>query len=307
MGRFITRRLLLTVPVLIGASFLIFAMVYALPGDPIRALAGDRPLAPAVVAQLRAQYNLDDPFFVQYIKYVGGLFQGDFGSDFSGRPVLDTISQRLPVTIQLTAVAVIFEILIGVTAGVLAALRRSSFFDNLVLVSSTLLVSIPVFVLGFVSQYVLGYKLGLFPIAGINEGWYSYLLPGLVLASLSMAYVARLTRTAVSESMAADYIRTARSKGVGYSRIVTRHALRNSLIPVVTFIGADIGALLGGAIITESVFNIPGLGRAIFDAVQNQEGAVVVGIVTLMVFFYIFFNLVVDVLYAFLDPRIRYE
>lgn len=307
MGRFITRRLLLTIPVLIGASFLIFAMVYALPGDPIRALAGDRPLAPAVMAQLRAQYNLDDPFFVQYIKYVGGLLQGDFGSDFSGRPVLDTIAQRLPVTMQLTAVAVAFEVLIGITAGVLAALRRNSFFDNLVLVSSTLLVSVPVFVLGFVSQYVLGYKLGLFPIAGINNGWYSFLLPGLVLASLSMAYVARLTRTAVSESMAADYIRTARAKGVGYRRIVVRHALRNSLIPVVTFIGADIGALLGGAIITESVFNIPGLGRAIFDAVQNQEGAVVVGIVTLMVFFYIFFNLVVDVLYAFLDPRIRYE
>ncbi|MFD6884273.1 ABC transporter permease [Rhodococcus sp. NPDC060084] len=307
MGRFITRRLLLTIPVLIGASFLIFAMVYALPGDPIRALAGDRPLAPAVMAQLRAQYNLDDPFFVQYIKYVGGLLQGDFGSDFSGRPVLDTIAQRLPVTMQLTAVAVAFEVVIGITAGVLAALRRNSFFDNLVLVSSTLLVSVPVFVLGFVSQYVLGYKLGLFPIAGINNGWYSFLLPGLVLASLSMAYVARLTRTAVSESMAADYIRTARAKGVGYRRIVVRHALRNSLIPVVTFIGADIGALLGGAIITESVFNIPGLGRAIFDAVQNQEGAVVVGIVTLMVFFYIFFNLVVDVLYAFLDPRIRYE
>ncbi|MFD3813132.1 ABC transporter permease [Rhodococcus sp. NPDC058639] len=307
MGRFITRRLLLTIPVLIGASFLIFAMVYALPGDPIRALAGDRPLAPAVMAQLRAQYNLDDPFFVQYIKYVGGLLQGDFGSDFSGRPVLDTIAQRMPVTMQLTAVAVAFEVVIGITAGVLAALRRNSFFDNLVLVSSTLLVSVPVFVLGFVSQYVLGYKLGLFPIAGINNGWYSFLLPGLVLASLSMAYVARLTRTAVSESMAADYIRTARAKGVGYRRIVVRHALRNSLIPVVTFIGADIGALLGGAIITESVFNIPGLGRAIFDAVQNQEGAVVVGIVTLMVFFYIFFNLVVDVLYAFLDPRIRYE
>jgi oligopeptide transport system permease protein len=307
VGRFITRRLLLTIPVLIGASFLIFAMVYALPGDPIRALAGDRPLAPAVMAQLRAQYNLDDPFFVQYIKYVGGLLQGDFGSDFSGRPVLDTIAQRMPVTMQLTAVAVAFEVLIGITAGVLAALRRNSFFDNLVLVSSTLLVSVPVFVLGFVSQYVLGYKLGLFPIAGINNGWYSFLLPGLVLASLSMAYVARLTRTAVSESMAADYIRTARAKGVGYRRIVVRHALRNSLIPVVTFIGADIGALLGGAIITESVFNIPGLGRAIFDAVQNQEGAVVVGIVTLMVFFYIFFNLVVDVLYAFLDPRIRYE
>ena len=307
MGRFITRRLLLTVPVLIGASFLIFAMVYALPGDPIRALAGDRPLAPAVVAQLRAQYNLDDPFLVQYVKYVGGLLQGDFGSDFAGRPVLDTISQRLPVTVRLTIVAIVFEALIGIAAGVLSGLRRNSFFDNLVLVSTTLLVSVPVFVLGFVAQYLLGYKLDLFPIAGINAGWYSYLLPGLVLAALSMAYVARLTRTAVSEAMAADYIRTACAKGVGYRRIVFRHALRNSMIPVVTFIGADVGSLLGGAIVTESVFNIPGLGRAIFDAVQNQEGAVVVGIVTLMVFFYIFFNLVVDVLYALLDPRIRYE
>jgi oligopeptide transport system permease protein len=307
VGRFITRRLLLTIPVLIGASFLIFAMVYALPGDPIRALAGDRPLAPAVVAQLRAQYNLDDPFLVQYAKYVGGLLQGDFGTDFAGRPVLDTISQRLPVTVRLTIVAIVFEAVIGIAAGVLSGLRRNSFFDNLVLVSTTLLVSVPVFVFGFVAQYLLGYKLDLFPIAGINDGWYSYLLPGLVLASLSMAYVARLTRSAVSESMAADYIRTARAKGVGYRRIVLRHALRNSMIPVVTFIGADIGSLLGGAIVTESVFNLPGLGRAIFDAVQRQEGAVVVGIVTLMVFFYIFFNLVVDVLYALLDPRIRYE
>ncbi|KQU07504.1 ABC transporter permease [Rhodococcus sp. Leaf7] len=307
MGRFITRRLLLTIPVLIGASFLIFAMVYALPGDPIRALAGDRPLAPAVVAQLRAQYNLDDPFFVQYAKYVGGLLQGDFGTDFAGRPVLDTISQRLPVTVRLTIVAIVFEAVLGIAAGVLSGLRRNSFFDNLVLVSTTLLVSVPVFVFGFVAQYIFGYKFDLFPIAGINDGWYSYLLPGLVLASLSMAYVARLTRSAVSEAMAADYIRTARAKGVGYRRIVLRHALRNSMIPVVTFIGADIGALLGGAIVTESVFNLPGLGRAIFDAVQRQEGAVVVGIVTLMVFFYIFFNLVVDVLYALLDPRIRYE
>ncbi|MGB3773150.1 MAG: ABC transporter permease [Rhodococcus sp. (in: high G+C Gram-positive bacteria)] len=306
MGRYITRRLLLTIPVLIGASFLIFAMVYALPGDPIRALAGDRPLAPAVVAQLRDQYNLDDPLFVQYGKYIVGLLQGDFGTDFAGRPVLDTIEQRLPVTVKLTVVAVLIETVIGIAAGVLSGLKKNSFFDNLVLVSTTLLVSVPVFVLGFVAQYVFGFKLDLFPIAGVNQGLYSYLLPGIVLAALSMAYVARLTRTSVAESMDADYIRTARSKGIGYRRIVIRHALRNSLIPVVTFIGADIGALLGGAIVTESVFNIPGLGRAIFDAVKNQEGAVVVGIVTLMVFFYIFFNLVVDVLYAVLDPRIRY-
>ncbi|MCC8929724.1 ABC transporter permease [Rhodococcus sp. BGS-1C] len=307
MGRYITRRLLLTIPVLIGTSFLIFAMVYALPGDPIRALAGDRPLAPAVAAQLRADYNLDDPLIVQYFKYIGGFFQGDFGTDFSGRPVLDTIERALPVTIKLTIVAVVIETVIGIAAGVLSALKRGSFFDNLVLLSTTLLVSIPVFVLGFLAQFTLGLQLGLFPVAGINDGWASYLLPGLVLASLSMAYVARLTRTSVAESMAADYIRTAKAKGISNRRIIFRHALRNSLIPVVTFIGADVGGLLGGAIVTETVFNLPGLGRAIYDGLARQEGAVVVGIVTLFVFFYIFFNLVVDVLYAVLDPRIRYE
>lgn len=307
MTRYVARRLLLTIPVLIGASLLIYAMVYALPGDPVRALAGDRPLSPAVQAQIRADYNLDDPFAVQYGKYLWGLLHGDFGSDFSGRPVTETISQRLPVTVRLTVVAVVFETIFGVTAGILASLRRNSFFDNLVLVSTTMLVSIPVFVLGFLAQYVFGFKLGWFPIAGVADGWVSYLLPGLVLASLSMAYVARLTRSAMLESLSADYIRTARAKGVGRTRIILRHAFRNSLIPVVTFIGADIGALLGGAIVTESVFNLPGLGRAIFDAVRAQQGPVVVGIVTLMVFFYIFFNLLADVLYAVIDPRIRYD
>ncbi|MEX5295974.1 ABC transporter permease [Kocuria sp. CPCC 205268] len=307
MGRYVLRRLLLTVPVLLGASLLIFAMVYALPGDPIRALGGDRPLSEAVQAQLRAEYNLDDPLLIQYLKYLAGLVQGDFGTDFSGRPVLDTILDRLPVTVRLALVAVGFEILIGILAGVLAGLRRGSFFDNLVLVSTTVVVSIPVFVLGFLAQYVFGVRLGWFPIAGITQGWYSYVLPGLVLAALSLAYVARLTRTSLAENLQSDYVRTARAKGLSETTVVGKHALRNSLIPVVTFIGADLGALLGGAIVTESVFNIPGLGRAVYDAVLRQEGAVVVGIVTLFVFFYIFFNLVVDVLYAALDPRIRYE
>ena len=306
MIRFVIRRLLLTIPVLLGASLLIYAMVYALPGDPVRALAGDRPLSASVQAQIRADYNLDDSFPVQYGKYLWGLLHGDFGKDFSGRPVLETIAQRLPVTVRLTIVAVVFETLFGVTAGILASLRRNSFFDNLVLISTTMLVSIPVFVLGFLAQFTFGFKLGWFPIAGIADGWFSYLLPGLVLASLSMAYVARLTRSAMLESFSADYVRTARAKGVGRTRIVLRHVFRNSLIPIVTFIGADIGSLLGGAIVTESVFNLPGLGRAIFDAVRSQQGPVVVGIVTLMVFFYIFFNLIADVLYAVIDPRIRY-
>ena len=307
MGRYVARRLLLTIPVLIGASFLIFAMVYALPGDPIRALAGDRPLSPAVAAQLRAQFNLGDPLLVQYAKYLGNLTHLDLGTDFHNRPVLEIISNRLPVTAKLTLVAVLFEAVIGLVAGVFAGIRRNGYFDNLVLVSTTLIISIPILVLAFLSQYIFGLKLGWFPIAGINEGWYSYLLPGLVLASGSLAYVARLTRTSVAENMRADYVRTARAKGLPNRTVIMRHTLRNSLIPVVTFIGADIGALLGGAIVTEAVFNIPGIGRAVFDAVRGQEGAVVVGIVTLMVFFFIFFNLVVDVLYAVLDPRIRYD
>jgi oligopeptide transport system permease protein len=307
MGRYVIRRLLLTIPVLLGASFLIFAMVYALPGDPIRALSGDRPLAPAVAAQLRAEYNLNDPLVIQYGKYLGNLAQGDFGSDFRGRPVLDTVSQRLPVTAKLTLVAVVLETIIGIAAGLLAGIRRNSFFDNLVLVSTTLIISIPILVLGFFAQFIFGLKLGWFPIAGITQGWYSYLLPGLVLASASLAYVARLTRTSVAENLNADYVRTARAKGLPNRTVIVRHTLRNSLIPVVTFIGADIGALLGGAIVTEAVFNIPGIGRAVFDAVKGQEGAVVVGIVTLMVYFFVFFNLIVDVLYAVLDPRIRYD
>jgi peptide/nickel transport system permease protein/oligopeptide transport system permease protein len=307
MGRFVARRLLLTIPVLIGASFLIFAMVYALPGDPIRALAGDRPLSPAVQAQLTDEYNLDDPLWLQYGKYVGGLLQGDFGTDFSGRPVSDTIEQRLPVTAKLALAAVIFEAVIGLAAGILAGIRRGSWFDNVVLISTTLIVSVPVFVLGFIAQYIFGLRLGLFPTSGISDGWYSYVLPGLVLASLSLAYVARLTRTSLADNLRADYVRTAKAKGLKPSTVVGKHALRNSLIPVVTYIGADIGALMGGAIVTESIFNIPGLGRAVYDAVLRQEGAVVVGIVTLFVFFYIFFNLVVDVLYALLDPRIRYD
>ena len=307
MGRYVARRLLLTIPVLFGATFLIFAMVFALPGDPIAALAGDRPLAPAVVAELKDRYNLNDPLLVQYGKYVAALAQGDLGTDFAGRPVSDTVAQRLPITAKLAGVAIVFEALIGLVAGILAGIRKGSFFDNLVLISTICVVSIPVFVLGFVAQIALGLKLNLFPISGVSEGLYSYLLPGFVLASLSVAFVARLTRTSLVENLRNDYVRTAKAKGLPPRTVVGKHALRNSLIPVVTFLGADLGALLSGAIVTEGIFNIPGLGRTVFQAVDSGEGAVVVGVVTLFIFFYIVSNLVVDVLYAALDPRIRFD
>jgi peptide/nickel transport system permease protein/oligopeptide transport system permease protein len=307
MARYVARRLLLAMPVMLGATLIIFTMVFALPGDPIRALAGDRPLSPAVAAQIRDNYNLNDPLPVQYGKYVIGLVQGDLGTDFQGRKVSKTVKERLPVTVKLATAAILFEAIFGLLAGLLAGIRKGSFFDNLVLVSTIAVVSVPVFVLGFMAQLVFGLRLGLFPISGIEQGFRSYLLPGFVLGALSLAYVARLTRTSLVENLRNDYVRTARAKGLPPRLVVGKHTLRNSLIPVVTFLGADMGSLLSGAIVTEGIFNIPGLGRTVFQAVQSQEGAVVSGVVTLFVFFYILFNLVVDVLYAALDPRIRYE
>ena len=307
MGRYIIRRLLQAVPVVIGTTFMIFALVFALPGDPIRALSGDKPISPAVYAELQDRYNLDDPLLSQYAQYMVGLVQGDFGQSFRGREVADIMVERFPVTIKLAVVAFLFEILIGIAAGVLAGLRRGSFIDNLVLVSTTIVVSIPVFVLGFTAQILLGVKLGWFPIAGTSDGWYSYRLPGLVLGALSLAYVARLTRTSLVENVRADYVRTATAKGLPRSRVIGRHALRNSLIPVVTYLGIDLGALMGGAIVTEGIFNLPGIGQQVFLSIKAQEGPVVVGIVTALVLVFILANLVVDVLYAVLDPRIRYE
>jgi oligopeptide transport system permease protein len=307
MGRYVARRLLQIIPVFIGTTFIIFAMVFALPGDPIRALAGDKPLPPAVAAEMADRYNLNDPLLVQYGKYMGGLVQGDFGQNFRGREVSEIMGERFPVTIRLALVAFVFEIVVGIAAGVLAGLRRGSFIDNLVLISTTLVVSIPVFVLGFTAQLVLGVEFGWFPIAGIREGWASYLLPGMVLGALSLAYVARLTRTSLVENMRADYVRTATAKGLPRTRVVGRHALRNSLIPVITYLGVDLGALMGGAIVTEGIFNIPGIGQQVFLSIRAQEGPVVVGIVTALVIIFLAANLLVDLLYAVLDPRIRYE
>ena len=307
MGRFVVRRLLQVIPVFFGATFLIFALVYAVPGDPIDALAGDRPVAPAVRTELRHRYHLDDPLVVRYGKYIGGLTRGDFGTTFSGRPVSSIMKQRFPVTIRLAVLAFVFEAVVGLLAGVLAGLRRRSMADTLVLVSTTVVVAIPVFVLGYCAQLLFARNLGWFPVVGIREGWRSYFLPAIVLGSLSLCYVARLTRASLVEAMRADYVRTARAKGLPERRVVGVHALRNSLIPVVTFLGVDLGSLMAGAIITEGIFNLPGVGQATFTAVHTQEYATVVGIVTALVLIFILANLLVDVLYAVLDPRIRYR
>jgi oligopeptide transport system permease protein len=307
MGRYLVRRLLQFIPVFFGATLLIFVMVWAIPGDPIAALAGDRVLPEQVLQEIRDQYHLDDPLLVQYGKYMGDVFKGDFGEDFRGRPVTDLMKQRLPITIRLALMAFGFELVLGVFAGILAGVRKGGFMDNLVLISTLVVIAIPIFVLGFLAQLLLGVELGWFPVSGIQRGLISYVLPAMVLGSVSLAYIARLTRTSLVENLRADYVRTATAKGLPRRRVVGIHTLRNSMIPVVTFLAIDLGALMGGAIITETIFNIPGIGRAVFEGVQRQEGTVVVGIVTFLVLVYMFANLLVDALYAVLDPRIRYE
>lgn len=313
MGRYIVRRLIQAIPVLLGSTLLIFFVVFALPGDPIAALAGEKRMDPTVVAILREQYHLNEPFFAQYWHYISGVFQGNLGKTFAGVPVVDLLVGKLQVTINLALTALVMEAVIGVGLGLWAALRRGRAIDSAILASTLVLISIPTLVTGFVLQLLLGVKLkqvtgiDFFPVAGISEGWRSYLLPGFVLAGTSIAYLTRLTRTSLVETLRADFVRTAIAKGMPRRRVVGRHALRNALIPMITYLGADLGTLMGGAVITEAIFNIPGIGSELFRSIHERQQPVVVGIITVLVLVYILANLVVDLLYAVLDPRIRYE
>ncbi|MDU7383168.1 MAG: ABC transporter permease [Schaalia turicensis] len=308
MLRYIGRRLLQTIPVFFGATFLIFAMVYLMPGDPVAALGGDRGLSEAAYAEIAAKYNLDKPFWMQYLLYLKGVFTLDFGTTFSGQPVTAVMARAFPITVKLALYAMAIEAILGILAGVVAGVRRGGIFDSTILVFSLLLISVPTFVLGFVLQFVLGVKLGVFPTTvGANVSLQSLTMPAIVLGGVSLAYVIRLTRQSVSENVSADYVRTARAKGLKGGTVMTRHILRNSLIPVATFLGGDLGALMGGAIITEGIFNISGVGGTLWQAIVKGEPATVVSVTTVLVLVYIFANLVVDLLYAVLDPRIRYE
>ncbi|HTX94732.1 MAG TPA: ABC transporter permease [Mycobacterium sp.] len=307
MGWYIARRVAVMVPVFLGATLLIYGMVFLLPGDPVAAMAGDRPLTPAVAAQLRARYHLDDPFIVQYLHYLGGVVHGDLGRAYSGLPVSDVLAHAFPVTLRLALIALAVEAVLGIGFGVIAGLRQGGVFDSAVLITGLIIIAIPIFVLGFLAQFVFGVRLGIAPVTvGERSTFARLLLPGIVLGSVSFAYVVRLTRSAVAANAKADYVRTATAKGLSRPRVVTVHILRNSLIPVVTFLGADLGALMGGAIVTEGIFNIHGVGGVLYQAVTRQEAPTVVSIVTVVVLIYLITNLMVDLLYAALDPRIRY-
>jgi oligopeptide transport system permease protein len=293
--------------VFFGTTLLIYFMVFAMPGDPIVAMFGDRGVNQAVYDQLRAQYHLDEPFIVQYFIYIGGIFQGDFGTSFSGQPVADVLAATFPVTIRLALMAVVIEMMVGVGVGLVAGLRKGKLFDNSSLVMSLLLISTPVFVIAFVSQFVFAIKLGWAkPTVSGGAGFAELILPAIVLATLGVAYIVRLTRSSVIDTASQDFVRTAYSKGLTSRRVTRVHILRNSLIPVVTYISIDFGILLVGATVTEGIFNVPGVGRTLYQAIIRGEGPTVVSFVTVMVLLYLVVNLLTDLLYAVLDPRIRY-
>ncbi len=308
IARTVGRRLIEVAIVFIGVTFLIYATVWALPGDPIAALTGDRPLPPNVVAQLREQFHLDDPLWQQYLRYLGGLFTGDLGTSFDGRPVAERMASRWPVTITLAVTAWIIEVILGVALGMWAGLRKGTAIDRTILFGTILATSIPVFVVGVSAQLVFGLKLGWLPIAGTDAGWpVAFLMPAFVIAVFGLAAIARLMRGSVIDSMESDFVRTLRAKGLSRSRIVGVHVTRNSVAPVLTFVAIDLGFLLGGAVVIEGIFNLPGIGQLLFSAIRTHEGPTVVGVATTLVLIFLVLNVLVDIINSALDPRIRHD
>ncbi|WP_250028540.1 ABC transporter permease [Paractinoplanes maris] len=308
MFRYIVRRLLQMVLTFFGATFVVYALMFANIDDPFQVLAGDRPITDSQRAELNARFHLDDGFFAQYWHYVTALLTGDFGESLTGRSIGDMLAQAWPVTIRLALLAIVIASVIAVGAGVLSGLRRGGVFDTVTLTLTLVVLAMPIVVLAPLAQLIFGIQLGWFPPTATRDAnLYQLLLPALVLGTLVVATELRVTRSSVAENLRADYVRTARAKGLAPRRVVGVHVLRNSLIPVITLIGVDIGALMSGAVVTEAVFNIPGVGFNLFRGIRTEDGPLVVGFVSVLVIVFLVINLIVDLLYAALDPRIRYE
>ncbi|MFF3729590.1 ABC transporter permease [Streptomyces sp. NPDC002476] len=305
MGRYVIRRLGQMIVVLFGATVVLFCCLFILPGDPVGSLGGDKARDPAVVAELRERYGLNDPLPVQYGHFVQNLAKGDLGEDYTqGRPVTEILKPKLANTAQLAIAAIVIDIAIGVFAGLIAALFRYSFWDVLITLLTTLAVGFPSFIIGMVLQKFFVVDLQWFPL--ISDGSFnSLVLPAFTLAILDAALVARLMRGTMLEVLRADYVKTAIAKGLPRRTVLVKHVMRNSIIPVVTYLGISFGSLLGGALITEAIFNWDGIGLALVQAVQQQNNPIIIGVVTFGVGVFVLLNLIVDLLYAVLDPRIR--
>lgn len=308
MFRYILRRLLQMILTFFGATFVVFALMFANQDDPIQALAGEKPVSASLREALTERYHLDEGLLGQYWYYMSDLLTGDLGESISGRDISALLKDAWPVTVQLAVMALVIAAVLAVAAGVWSAIRRGGLFDNGVLAVTLLLLALPIVVLAPVAQWIFSLELGWFPAtASRNASFYALLLPSIVLATTVVATQLRVTRTSVAENLRADYVRTARAKGLAPRRVIWVHVLRNSLIPLITLIGVDLGVLMSGALVTEWVFNIPGVGSKLAQGIRTEDGPMVVGFVSVLVIVFLVMNLVVDLLYAALDPRIRYE
>ena len=304
MHKFILKRLLLLVPVLLGVSLLVFAIMSFTPGDPAQLILGENAPAHAVEA-LREEMGLNDPFIQRYARFVGNAVTGDLGRSYtSGRDVFDEIFSRFPNTLILAALGVMIAVAIGIPVGIISATRQYSMIDSGSMLVALLGVSMPNFWLGLMLILIFAVNLGWLPSGGYSD-WSSLILPAITLGTGSAAIITRMTRSSMLEVIRQDYIRTARAKGVAENVVINKHALKNALIPIITVIGLQFGYLLGGAVLTETVFSWPGVGRMMVDAIRQKDTPTVLGTVVFLATTFSLVNLFVDLLYGFVDPRIK--
>ena len=305
MGRFILRRLFLLIPVLIGVSIIAFLILHLAPGDPAELLAGEEATQEDIM-HIRQQFGLDKPLYVQYFRFIKGIFTGELISLKFEMPVMQVMWPRIINTIKLSLASILIAVLIGIPAGVLSATHRYSWIDYISMVAALMGVSMPVFWWGLILILLFAVTLGVLPSGGIG-GIRHIILPAIVLGTASTAIIARMTRSSMLDVLRQDYITTARAKGLPERIVIYRHALRNALIPTVTVVGLQFGYMLAGAVLTETVFSWPGVGRLLVDSILARDFPVVQASLLIIAMIFVLVNLAVDILYAFLDPRIRYE
>ncbi len=304
MYKFILKRLFMLIPVLLGVSFIVFTIMSLTPGDPVQLYLGDN-YSQEAHDQISEELGLNDPFLIRYAKYVFNALQGDLGNTYSTkRPVTTEIFARFPATVRLAGAALFFAIAVGMPLGIVSAVRQYSLTDNASMLVALLGVSMPNFWLGIMLILLLAANLGIFPASG-DVGFRSLVLPAITLSANSLATITRMTRSSMLEIIRQDYIRTARAKGLREGVVVFRHALRNAMIPIITSAGLQFGFALGGAVLVETVFSWPGIGRLLVDAIKLKDTPLVLGLVLVMAVSFTVINLVIDILYAFFDPRVK--
>lgn len=307
MTRYIARRLLVSIPTILAVTVLVFAMLQLVPGDPAEIFLGENRSTPELLAQIRHDMGLDRPLYVQYLSYMGGVLRGDLGESlFNNQPVLQQILDAFPYTLELALSALLISTILGVSLGVLSALKHNTWIDTLAMGFALIGVSMPVFWLGLLLILLFSVRLQWFPPMG-QGGLDRLVLPALALGLLSAATLARLVRSSMLDTLSEDYVRTARAKGLRARTVTVRHALRNALIPAVTVLGLQFGALLSGAVLTETIFARQGLGRMYVESILNKDITMVQGLTLVLAVFVVVINIVVDISYAWLDPRIHYE